>query len=76
LDPKNTQIKPGDIVCRWRKSSKSAVASHCDIVVSVSGTRADAIGGNVGHTAKHRNVSMNGGLLATNKPWYAVLRRK
>jgi hypothetical protein len=53
----------GDLVCVTRGGDsfnpRGAYKSHCDIVVSIEGTRLEMIGGNVGNTAKRVSKTLN-----------------
>jgi len=44
----------GDVICRYRTTPNNPSKTHCDIVISISGTSVTSIGGNVNDTAKIR----------------------
>lgn len=86
LDPATTKLKRGDIIVKNRASNTLTFSSspwsgysHGDIVNTVSKTKAQIIGGNVGDTVTSGNVTLsNAKLINVNKgipgSYFVVLR--
>ena len=81
-----TEVKPslGDIICRPRSGSRitynfaseqDAFKSHCDIVVRITKNYIVTIGGNLGHSVKRYNYSLNNrGFIAASTKVYAIMK--
>ena len=72
LDPAKTKVQVGDIVVQNREGNRLTFNtnpwsgdSHGDIVVSVGGNSAAAIGGNVSDSVSKKNLALTNGLLLT-----------
>jgi hypothetical protein len=82
LDPTSTVLKPGDIIVKNRNGNSLTFStknwsgdSHGDIVVSVTNTTAQAIGGNVSDTVYKSNIGLTDGKLGRSD-YFVVLRSK
>ncbi len=79
--------KPGDLIAQWRKTRSSApdpnitfdvqpddfYPSHCDIVVAVSATAIETVGGNVSQRVKKTIFPAQNGILLPKKELICVL---
>jgi hypothetical protein len=88
LDPRSTQLRPGDIVVANRQDANGRLnnvtadsfktgykgngASHGDVVVSVEGNNAVIVGGNVGNKVSSKQVSSS----SAKSQFFTVLRPK
>jgi hypothetical protein len=72
--------KPGDLVAQWRQSKvtfddqpNGFYPSHCDIVVAVSDTKIETIGGNVSQRVKQTTFKAENGILVPTEKLICVL---
>lgn len=84
--------EPGDLICAYRNGRRPAsyngytsaralrgVPSHCDLVVSKSGSTLEAIGGNVRNSVSKTRLTLNSsGRLqpVARRPWFLVLQNR
>lgn len=84
--------EPGDLVCAYRPPSRpylrdgyvssrglSGVASHCDLVVSKSGSTLDVIGGNVRNSVSRSTLELDSrGRVqpVPRRPWFLILQNR
>ena len=81
LDPKTTVLKVGDIILQNRNGNTMTFQTkpwsgnaHGDIVVSINGTSAASIGGNVANTVYQTNLTLTGDGRLGSPNYFVVLR--